>query len=732
MKSEILNLKSKIFLLAIFCCAPNTAAGPIDPRAAYELVDLQTGRVVRTARSEQLQIPVLPGSTLKVATLIAALESKVVTADTRLVCRRDITVDGHRLTCSHPVLGRGLTSAEALAHSCNSFFADVAARVPRATLNQVLARLGLPPISSTAPLVASALGLDGPRVEPRLLLSMIAKVTAPSDAFVISAETRRVVLDGLRGAARYGTAEALGARGIDAFAKTGTAPMRGGGYQGLVAAVTPTDTPRFGVVVLAPGAAGRDAAVIAADILQAHQSDQTVAVGIVQRDGTYRRVTLPLEQYVAGVVEAEAAPESGAAAKQALAIVARSFALANRGRHAKDGFDFCDLTHCQVMRAAGPSAMDAARATEGRVLLHEGKVAQVFYTASCGGRSERPSAVWPGLSGQLPFMDVHEDEACGGKPAWTTELDERSILKALRLAGRKGEQIRNLRVVGRSPSNRASLLEIEGLTPSRITGDDFRLALGRTLGWNQLKSTLFEVTRTGNGYRFVGSGLGHGVGLCLLGASVRAARGDSATAILQAYFQGAIVGPIPSPESTASQRGRMPQQTDLRVVLPTDEESRREEVTVLIRSIAANLSRSLSLALPPRLLVRFHPSVESYQRATGRPWWTAAASKEEQIDLIPLASLRSRGRLEPTLQHELVHVLTEPTLRGQPLWVREGLAVHIAGEPIESKGDRCPTDIELMRPRSSVDLKKAYERAGACVAEQLGSGRKWDQIDGRD
>ena len=44
-----------------------------------------------------------------------------------------------------------------------------------------------------------------------------------------------------------------------------------------------------------------------------------------------------------------------------------------------------------------------------------------------------------------------------------------------------------------------------------------RVAVGRTLGWQFIKSTAFELRRTAGEYRFTGHGSGHGVGLCVIG-----------------------------------------------------------------------------------------------------------------------------------------------------------------------------------------------------------------------
>ena len=62
-------------------------------------------------------------------------------------------------------------------------------------------------------------------------------------------------------------------------------------------------------------------------------------------------VSLDIETAVASVVAAESPPGAPLEALKAQAVVARSYYLATRGRHA--GFDFCDTTHCQFLRGTG-------------------------------------------------------------------------------------------------------------------------------------------------------------------------------------------------------------------------------------------------------------------------------------------------------------------------------------------------------------------------------------------
>ena len=100
-----------------------------------------------------------------------------------------------------------------------------------------------------------------------------------------------------------------------------------------------------------------------------------------------------LEDYVASVVGAEidAAP---AAARDALAIVARSFAI--RAEHAGH---LCDTTHCQWYRGLKRADIASARRTEGEILLlADGRPAPAFHSQDCGGSTARAADVWPGAS----------------------------------------------------------------------------------------------------------------------------------------------------------------------------------------------------------------------------------------------------------------------------------------------------------------------------------------------
>jgi len=281
---------------------------------------------------------------------------------------------------------------------------------------------------------------------------------------------------------------------------------------------------------------------------QGLSSADTIRIGVL-KSGSYEIVVLPVETYVARVLAGEALPGSEPAALETLAIAIRTYALENRGRHRADGFDLCDQTHCQVMRASTPATERAALATANQVLLYKGLLATVYYSASCGGRTEKPSNVWPG-SEDPPYLPSKDDDGCQGFPEWSTELSMADLQRALRAAGFTGV-LRNVKIADRNESGRASRIEIEGMTPAEISGQDLRAAIGRTLGWQYLQSASFQLTRSGKAFRFPGHGNGHGVGLCVIGSAKLAEKGETARQILERYFPGTTIGTI-GPRLTAA------------------------------------------------------------------------------------------------------------------------------------------------------------------------------------
>ena len=317
------------------------------------------------------------------------------------------------------------------------------------------------------------------------------------------------------------------------------------------------------------------------------------------------------------------------------------------------------------MRNSTTATERAALATAEQVLLYRGSPATVFYSASCGGRSEKPSNVWPGADNP-PYLSIHDDDGCGGFPSWSAELAEADLQRALLAGGFRGT-LRDIRILSQNDSGRVATLALDGLTPREITGQDLRMVVGRALGFQHIQSTQFELRRAGRAFRFTGHGAGHGVGLCVIGSMKLAANGQSATTILARYFPGTQTGPygarltaapkdtptaasardartvapsVPPPVVAPSLKpgtaalappptADLPPRTDVVVVVPPGAAGERNALIALAGQQRDALARTLELD-PPPVRLRFHESNEAYERATGQPWFTLSVVKQRR------------------------------------------------------------------------------------------------------
>jgi stage II sporulation protein D len=870
------------------------------------VTDAQTGRVraaVNPRMAEEAAFP--PGSAIKPFTLLAALRARVIKEDARLSCRKHYTRHGADFTCSHPVYNPPFNSAQALAHSCNYYFARLAERLPYEDFNATLAayRLGahndaaaattgalptktfkasvvktattkaasLPRLPHGQWQVSTALG-EGQEllVTPAQLVSAYAalfngghlyrtQAHAPDNfrpqqtaQLDITTDERKLLLAGLRGAVRYGTASAsdLASLPTHVFGKTGTATEvdslhTHGWFVGFAAerassgdgdadthARTQPEQPapdevKLAVLVFLKRGQGKQSAELAHAVFAEHARLTTGGpASLASPDGTASSANptdfagdastagretngatngtrlvrirlareeatrvLSLDDYLFGVLAAEASVEDEFAALKAQAVVSRTYALANLRRHARDGYDFCNTTHCQrflhiTEENARPDFHELVRRavheTSGEVLRGaRGSLAsEVFFSTSCGGQTANLQALW-GMPAREPYQRGVRDEYCSAMPHahWTDAIPATQLAQALRADERTdvGARVDALTVVKRDATGRAEEIAIAGERRRvSVRGWDFKIIVGRTLGWSVLKSSRFDVRRAGDRFVFRGSGFGHGLGLCQNGAHVMAARGSSYRQILAYYFPATTVGGASTAETNhaTEQRqqaaslaragdaarasfahanvelahadgrvagGASPSPASARLTLSSENfrvsyparssssgggapASRREVEGALaaLEAVRADVRGRLaaaSLAMPALgvLEVMVHETTGDFMGATGKPAWVAATTTTRgvrRIELQPLSTLRQRGVLAPTLRHEYAHAVIAALSRSRaPLWLAEGLAAHVAGE-----GARL-TRVESQGKLSLAELEQRLGQPAASAAE---------------
>jgi stage II sporulation protein D len=251
---------------------------------------------------------------------------------------------------------------------------------------------------------------------------------------------------------------------------------------------------------------------------------------------------LPLEDYLAGVLRAEAGEKFPKEALRAQAIVARTYAAHQRAISVGKPFHIIASTvHQQYFGRVAPASpiWDAVRETTGQVLLWEGEVFPAFYHTESGGYTEDPRTVFAARN--MPGLKPVVCPFSAGSPHYYWNLDIRltDLSEALRRGGVDVGTVRRVAVTERTPSLRASSVLVTGTRGNaQVRGNDFR----RMLGYDSFKSTLFAVAIDGELARFAGRGYGHGVGMCQWGAKGMAERGYTARQILEFYYPGTAFG----------------------------------------------------------------------------------------------------------------------------------------------------------------------------------------------
>jgi SpoIID/LytB domain protein len=134
---------------------------------------------------------------------------------------------------------------------------------------------------------------------------------------------------------------------------------------------------------------------------------------------------VPLDSYVMGVIPSEMPSTWEAAAVQAQAIAARSYARYAVEHHASSTSDICDTTSCQVYRgmtSEAPNSNAAVTATAGRVARYQGATIFAQFSASNGG--------WLTDGGQ-PYLVAKADpyEIFSGDPylGWKRQVTQSKV-----------------------------------------------------------------------------------------------------------------------------------------------------------------------------------------------------------------------------------------------------------------------------------------------------------------
>jgi penicillin-binding protein A len=225
-----------------------------------------------------------PGSAFKPFTLLALLRSGKLDADESFVCRRNLHVGSHDLSCSHPETGL-LTPVSALAYSCNDIFATFGLRLTAEELRYAFTAAGFTSPAHLLPDEAAgfirlaqsdeerqlqAVGEGDMKVTPLEMLAAYRALALRRNS-QDATSPEQIVFAGLEASAEYGMARLASAPGVKIAGKTGTPGSTEGAWTNAwFAGYAPVDHPRIVLVIfLERGEGPGDAAPLASQIFQA-------------------------------------------------------------------------------------------------------------------------------------------------------------------------------------------------------------------------------------------------------------------------------------------------------------------------------------------------------------------------------------------------------------------------------------------------------------------------------
>jgi cell division protein FtsI/penicillin-binding protein 2 len=221
----------------------------------------QSGRVLATHGDPESTDT--PGSILKPLLLFAGLQQNLITPTATVFCRRDLHIDNKSYPCTHPQSNISFNAQEALAYSCNTWFAALALRFTPLRLSETLREFHLrtallPAVPEQKQLIA--LGLAGVTTSPSQIANAYRTL---SDQ--LGQPFAKPVADGLRDSVSFGMAHNADSPGLDISGKTGTAsnPPRKPWSHGWFAGFANIRRTQLVISLYIPQGNGADAAALA-------------------------------------------------------------------------------------------------------------------------------------------------------------------------------------------------------------------------------------------------------------------------------------------------------------------------------------------------------------------------------------------------------------------------------------------------------------------------------------
>lgn len=256
--------------------------------------------------------------------------------------------------------------------------------------------------------------------------------------------------------------------------------------------------------------------------------------------------TMPLEEYLFGVVAAEMPASFESEALKSQAVAARTYTLNKiKNRSASDvhkGADICtDFSHCQAyiseedaVKNWGKNASEylkkcknAISETAGEIMIYDDEPVKAVFHSSSSGKTENAKDVWGGDVPYLVSVDSPGEALCPShKSEVVKTVDE---FKKIVLKNYKVDF--NEKLIGSISHTDAGAVKTIEIGNKVFKGTEIRSMFG-------LRSACFNIKLSDDKVVFEVTGNGHGVGMSQYGANYLASKGYEYRQILKIYYTG--------------------------------------------------------------------------------------------------------------------------------------------------------------------------------------------------
>lgn len=247
--------------------------------------------------------------------------------------------------------------------------------------------------------------------------------------------------------------------------------------------------------------------------------------------------TIPLEQYLIGVLSGEMPVSYELEALKAQAVAARTYTLKKMETNKNNQFDIVDNTNDQMyldnnyLKSVWKENYDsyinkikqAVNETSGEYLTYDGQIIKAFFFSTSSGKTENCKDVF---GENLPYLVSVSSTWDESSPSYLDKktFSKKDFYEKLNLPYEDELDIE----ITRNDTNSINTITIND---NEMKGTDFRYEL-------DLKSTNIDINETDNQIEITSKGFGHGVGLSQFGAQQLALKGYKYDEILKYYYQG--------------------------------------------------------------------------------------------------------------------------------------------------------------------------------------------------